>query len=143
MINILMIFSQINGLGIGLADMPLTVFTVSELVYHYLKLTCDKQSKEHGDKRDGNKKDDEQKDDDDDASSVGSAEDKLVDQEEMVRPLSMILVCIVCMLALTMAFQLCLLDLQLFDGSVLHLKSLIFAYFKHNERYQSLLYLWR
>ena len=116
--KMLMIFSQINGLGIGLADMPLTVFTVSELVYHYLKLTCDKQSKEQGDKGDGTKKDDEQKDYDDDASSVGSAEEGQVDQEEMVRPVSMILVCIFLHTDFEYGFQLSLLNLQLLDSNV-------------------------
>ena len=53
--------------------MPLTTFTVSELLYHYLRLTCEKSAKE--------KKDDE---DDDDASSVSSITDDVVDKEEMV-----------------------------------------------------------
>lgn len=64
---------QINGLGIGLADMPLTVFTVSELLYQYLKLTCEKLAKE--------KKED---DEDDDASSVGSEVAEAEDKEELV-----------------------------------------------------------
>ena len=54
--------------------MPLTAFTVSELLYHYIRLTCEKPSKEQ--------KDD---DEDDDASSVGSAVvDPVVSQEELV-----------------------------------------------------------
>lgn len=65
---------EINGLGIGLADMPLTVFTVSELLYQYLKLTCEKLAKE--------KKED---DEDDDASSVGSEVVEAEDKEELPR----------------------------------------------------------
>ena len=60
-------------MGIGLADMPLTTFTVSELLFHYLRLTCEQPVKE--------KKGDE---DDDDASSVSSVADDIVCKEEMV-----------------------------------------------------------
>jgi len=67
---------EINGLGIGLADMPLTTFTVSELLYHYLKLTCEMPVKE---KDDGNDDDD----DDDDASSVSSVASVMASHEEM------------------------------------------------------------
>ena len=57
--------------------MPLTTFTVSELLYHYLKLTCEMPVKE---KDDGNDDDD----DDDDASSVSSVASGMASHEEMV-----------------------------------------------------------
>ena len=59
-----------NGLGIGLADMPLTLFTVSELVYYYLKFTCSEQKR-------SSTTEEEVKDDNDDGSSVGSREDEI------------------------------------------------------------------
>eukprot|EP00795_Rhopilema_esculentum_P012727 gene12727-3449_t len=75
---------EINGLGIGLADMPLTVFTVSELLYHYLRLTCSKPAKGNkaNDSKDGDEEDEEE---DDDASSVASTNHGFVDEEEMPR----------------------------------------------------------
>ena len=61
----LIYFHQVNGLGLGLADMPLTVFTVSDLVYYYLKFTCEESSTEN--------------DDNDDSSSIGSGADEVSD----------------------------------------------------------------
>eukprot|EP00794_Sanderia_malayensis_P016840 gene16840-18539_t len=56
---------EVNGLGIGLADMPITAFTVSDLIFHYLKFTSEEGT--------GNAE--ASKDDNDDASSVESEED--------------------------------------------------------------------
>ncbi len=53
--------------------MPLTVFTVSELVHHYLKFTSIETKKEE-----------ETKDDVDDGSSVGSRDDAASPVTEMV-----------------------------------------------------------
>ena len=63
--------------------MPLTVFTVSELLYHYLRLTCSKPVKEDkaNDSKDGDEGDEEEADD---ASSVASTNHGFVDEEEMV-----------------------------------------------------------
>ncbi len=65
-----------NGLGIGLADMPLTLFTVSELVYYYLKFTCGEQKR-------SSMTEEEVKDDNDDGSSVGSRDEEIENVTEI------------------------------------------------------------
>lgn len=55
--------------------MPLTLFTVSDLLYQYLRLTDEKQAKE----REGD-------DDNDDASSIeSSVENNCAEKDELVR----------------------------------------------------------
>ena len=63
--------------------MPLTTFTVSELLYHYLRLTCEMPVKEKDDDNDDD-------DDDDDASSVSSVANGVASQAEMVSNVSVI-----------------------------------------------------